>query len=316
MAVNQPMQGELSTMHSHRLYELVAPGSMSVTISAQSSFDNILELYQGDSRDPIAQDDDSGSGTNALLSAQLAAGTYYVMVGSYSGSSTGPFTVTCSVAVPTGIGLNQPVQGQISPATPHQNYQLTLAQAGSVSIAVQGSFDSVLELYRDQSQQPLMQDDDSGPGTNALIQSHLASGNYTIRVRGFTPQLTGNFTLTVSSSGAVATTQTTPTSSAIQTLEANRPMAGTISATAPRQLYTLTVTQPSYAIFEVHGSFDNYMELYRTGAPQAVAQDDDSGSGTNARIESQLSPGQYTLIVRAYRNGASGSYTLQATGIR
>ena len=71
--------------------------------AASSTFDNVLALLRLDSYTDqsatltvIASDDDSGTGSNALIaSVTLTAGQdYFLLVNGYDGSDTGPYTVT------------------------------------------------------------------------------------------------------------------------------------------------------------------------------------------------------------------------------
>jgi hypothetical protein len=93
--LNQVVQGELTTFHTRRAYELSLAQPTQVTIAATSSWDNFLELYLGSSGQIFLQDDDSGGGRNAMISAMLAAGTYTVVVRPFS-NATGPFSLTVS----------------------------------------------------------------------------------------------------------------------------------------------------------------------------------------------------------------------------
>ncbi len=93
---NQQIQGTLTNDHTYRLYELGITQPSTVTISVNSSYDNYLELYAGESETPMAQDDDGGSGFNAQLTTTLQPNVYYILVRPFS-SGTGPFTLTTSV---------------------------------------------------------------------------------------------------------------------------------------------------------------------------------------------------------------------------
>jgi hypothetical protein len=60
------------------------------------------------------------------------------------------------------------------------------------------------------------------------------------------------------------------------------------------------------------GSFDTYLELEDDDQRQLIANDD-SGDGTNARIDGFTLPndGTYTIIARGYSGSAAGSYSLE-----
>ncbi|MDC7240540.1 MAG: PPC domain-containing protein [Spirochaetales bacterium] len=59
------------------------------------------------------------------------------------------------------------------------------------------------------------------------------------------------------------------------------------------------------------GDTDTYMELYGPGDTSSYAEDDDGGSGGNARIQTTLgSSGTWHVLVRGYSSGTSGDYGL------
>lgn len=74
------------------------------------------------------------------------------------------------------------------------------------------------------------------------------------------------------------------------------PATATIAA-EPRM--TLTITEPTEVIIDaVAAGFDSQIRLERGGS--YVAEDGDSGDGTNARLVSFLAPGTYDVVVYDY----------------
>ena len=45
-----------------------------------------------------------------------------------------------------------------------------------------------------------------------------------------------------------------------------------------------------------------------------IAEDDDAGEGSNARIAADLGPGDYFVAVRHYNPTARGAYRIMVTG--
>lgn len=107
---------ELSTAGTYR-FEVLAQSSNGGTLE-----DPVLNLYDG-SGTLIGFDDDSGPGTDPDLSANLAAGTYYLGVGSYldatsqpgtytlRASGSGQFNGTSGADSLTGTSANETFQG-------------------------------------------------------------------------------------------------------------------------------------------------------------------------------------------------------------
>ncbi len=69
-----------------------------VSIRAESDdFDVVLSLFSADDRfgDPVASDDDSGGGTNAMLTfTPEETGDYVIHLGTYEGTGTGAYTIS------------------------------------------------------------------------------------------------------------------------------------------------------------------------------------------------------------------------------
>ena len=95
------------------------------------------------------------------------------------------------------LALNVPAVGVLTGSSQRQVYELAIAEPTLVTIAVDGSFDNYLELYRDGEPTPFLEDDDSGPGLNAQLSTHLTPGVYFVLVRPFS-SATGTFTVTAS----------------------------------------------------------------------------------------------------------------------
>ncbi len=93
ITLNGTAQGEITTFHTYRLYELAITSQTQVSIAASSTYDNYLELYLGESDQAMLQNDDGGNGFNALISTTLAPGMYYILIRPFS-DGTGPFTLT------------------------------------------------------------------------------------------------------------------------------------------------------------------------------------------------------------------------------
>jgi len=72
--------------------------------------------------------------------------------------------------------------------------------------------------------------------------------------------------------------------------------------------FTLNVRERADVTLETHSGRDLYLELYR-GDGEMIAQNDDGGVETNARIEETLEPGAYRVRVRPY-HAALGPFVL------
>ncbi|MED5557166.1 MAG: hypothetical protein VYB70_03090, partial [Pseudomonadota bacterium] len=72
--------------------------------------------------------------------------------------------------------------------------------------------------------------------------------------------------------------------------------------------YQLTIEESSLVTLSMSSNdFDTYLELYGEGVSYT---DDDSGGGTNARLEQALLPGTYTVSARGFSASGSGMFEL------
>jgi hypothetical protein len=79
------------------LYSLTLPGPGELTVALDSSdFDAVVVLMDPTLTNVIAEDDDSGGNSNALLSVSLPAGSYTLLANSFSPVDPGTYTLTTS----------------------------------------------------------------------------------------------------------------------------------------------------------------------------------------------------------------------------
>ena len=109
-------------------------------IETQGTTDVVTALYgPNDVGTLITEDDDSGPGANSRIERDLTAGTYYVRVRHYSGSSTGSYAISVRSSAPQPgvqtIQVNGPaVQGTIATSNERDMYTFTAATSGMYTI--------------------------------------------------------------------------------------------------------------------------------------------------------------------------------------
>ncbi|MEP6879635.1 MAG: DVUA0089 family protein [Nitrosospira sp.] len=183
-------------------------------------------------------------------------------------------------------------------------YSFVVATSGSHVIETQGSTDVVTALYGPNNTVALItEDDDSGPGANSRIERNLSAGTYYVRVRHYSSSSVGSYSISVSGSAAQPVTPT---------IQVNGPaVQGTIAAANERDMYTFTVTSPGTHTIGTAGNTDCFLTLFGPGNQSTfIAQDDDSGPGTNSRIAANLASGVYFVQVRHYSPTGTGSYSI------
>ena len=96
-------------------------------------------------------------------------------------------------------------------------------------------------------------------------------------------------------------------------VNASRRTVASIGQAGEEDLYKFSVVTGGHHIIDTKGPTDVVMRLFGPNSPtRVIAEDDDSGEGTNARIAASLVPGQYHAQVRHYnRTGGKGDYTIR-----
>jgi len=114
---------------------------------------------------------------------------------------------------------------------------------------------------------------------------------------------------------AEACPKTAPTVAEAVALKVNaaRRTAGEIGQPGEEDLYKFTVVTGGTHVIDTQGPTDVVMRLFGPNSQtDVIAEDDDSGEGSNARIAASLIPGLYYAQVRHYnRAGGKGDYTIR-----
>ncbi|MEQ9032254.1 MAG: pre-peptidase C-terminal domain-containing protein [Aggregatilineales bacterium] len=330
-----------------------------VTITLTSTeFDTFLYLLDG-SRTQVAQDDDGGGGTNSqIVNFSLpSAGTYVIRAGSYLDRGGGNYTLSLSASVAptqTPRPSNTPVSRTNTPAPVSSGGTIssgsvvnsTLAfgqsalysfngQAGqSVTISMDGNFDTYLYLLNNNGTQLTSNDDSNGTTNSQIFRFVLPyTGSYTIRAASFGDSGAGDYTLAFSAGAPAVATNIPPTQAPIV------PTATTIPPTQPPPPTAIPLPQPGIGFGNtVNGAigvggatswyfsggggqtvvitlssaeFDTYLYLYDNATGGLIGQDDDGGGGTNSQLIMTLpANGVYRIEVRSYTDSGGGNYTL------
>jgi hypothetical protein len=100
---------------------------------------------------------------------------------------------------PLELVINGPaVQGEISVGGERDRYTFKVATTGMHAIETTGNTDTFVSLFGPNSETKLIaEDDDSGPGNLSLLVKNLATGQYVVRVRHFSPASTGPYGIRV-----------------------------------------------------------------------------------------------------------------------
>ena len=102
-----------------------------------------------------------------------------------------------------------------------------------------------------------------------------------------------------------------PAPDAVSLTVGGSPTSASIGQAGEVDAYRFVVETAGNHIIETQGATDVVMVLYGPDDMTAlITEDDDSGSGTNSRIERNLGPGTYFARVRHYSGSSTGSYSI------
>lgn len=271
-----------------------------------SELDSALELH---GNGISISDDDGGDQLNSRIRVPLEPGSYTLRAKSVDNKSSGMYQLSVATGtLPAGVRLRN--SGAIAPdgSTTHgvlagapREYELRITRTSRVTIDLRSEdFDTVLELRGNNVSQ---ENDDGGNNTDSRISTVLQPGNYRVIARGLNENASGLFELSATASDLPAGTSLRSGGE----LALDTTIIGLIDGA---QRYELQVTQPGQLLIDMRSDdFDAVLELQHNGT--TVAEDDDGGDASNARISAQVQPGSYTVIAKRYGDGrGSGLYEL------
>lgn len=239
----------------------------------------------------------------------------------------------------TPISVGQTLRGQLSASDPKASdnsyydiYTVTGRRGERILITMRSSeFDAYLAVGRMNGSDfdQIDSDDDSGGGTDAQVDFTLPSdGTFVIRANTLSAGETGAYSLQVeprATDAPHAGGDSDPTAGVLHpvgSLRMGQTVRGDLSASDPKAAdnsyyddYTFTGRRGDHVVVTMRsGAFDAFLAFGTANGDSfdSSESDDDSGGGTDARIDVTL-PADGTYVIRAntLRAGETGSYTLE-----
>lgn len=200
----ETFNGWYSGQALHYELEIEDAGMYQIEMSS-SDVDAFLELEGPNGY--FREDDDSAGNLDARIADFLAPGEYQITARTAFGADSGLFALSVmSRELPSGVELRN--EGALTLGDTLNGwysgvpliYELTLEESSYVTLAMRSNdFDAYVELY---GEGVSYSDDDSGNGTDALLEQALLPGTYTVSARGFSASGSGLFELQVSAEPA------------------------------------------------------------------------------------------------------------------
>ena len=225
-----------------------------------------------------------------------------------------------SITVNTGVTDNWEVEctSENRAGSYAKYYTFTLTKSQSVIIDLESSTDTYLFLLNGSGQTGAVidEDDDSGTDDNSQIAIRLTRGTYTIEATTFQPATTGEFVVSIDASdsfpGACSNSISIDTDVS-GTWEADCTSAHRFDSYA--KYYTFTLMGSQEVTIDLESSTDTYLFLLN-GSGQTgtvIAEDDDSGTGTDSQIVRTLSAGTYTVEATTFASQTTGTFVVTVT---
>ena len=303
LALGSEIADRISRPGDSAWFRLTVARPMAVTVWTAGDTDTRGRLLDGDGQ-VLAIDDDSGHSRNFSIERVLTPGTYYVEV-SGDGSHAGLFTVFAAAEPVLELTLGTPYADQIDPAGDTDWFGLDLQAPAIVTVRTEGDTDSYGRLFHGNGDE-IGFDDDSGQGSNFLIERVLPAGTYYIGVRGYNEDsTTGPYTIHTNAV-RIPDADDVSTVTEVTPLPFRSRVAGQIGPSpGDRDYFRLSVEVPS--IVTVRSEGDSNTRAWMFGEHQhRNAFDDDSGEGRNFRFERFLPAGTYTSTFRGRQASRPG----------
>ncbi|MDR2964779.1 MAG: pre-peptidase C-terminal domain-containing protein [Treponema sp.] len=290
-----------------------------LTAETTGNIDTYMHLYDYESEEELASDDDGGVGNNARITLNVRAGRRYLaVVRGYNSSVTGPYGFKAFINFREGMSsFNNPVSyeigmGEDNVTTVQRRLQsgdeeyflLIPTRDGRLTIETTGRIDTYMELY-DSDNELLDEDDDSGNSYNARIRYNVRAGRrYIAKVRGYSDSVSGSygFRAFFPGAGMLGPDEYEPDDDPSQAkiLEIGSPQRRTFHSKDDVDWVQFHITRSGRYVINARGvnnnRLDTYLELFDSNL-NSIAEDDDGGEGLSARITRNLSNGTYFLKV-------------------
>ena len=173
-------------------------------IETFGSSDTFITLFgPNDPLDQIAFNDDGGTNLNSNITLNLSAGTYFVAVRLFSPTRTGDYSIQVSAtsqasSIPEIIVDAPAISAAISARNESDVYRFNVVRRANHTIETTGVTDTYLSLFGPDDETLLVEEnDDSGQRFNSRIRRILTAGEYYARVRHYSPDGTGAYSISV-----------------------------------------------------------------------------------------------------------------------
>jgi hypothetical protein len=304
-----------------------------LTVETTGSIDTFMYLYNYDSGDELASNDDGGQSSNARIVQNVRAGTRYLaVVRGYSSSTNGAYGFRAYMVVREGgSSWENPVSYEIGAGDDVTTVNRTIQSSdedffllvpdrdGRLTIETTGRIDTYMELFNaDDRDDILDENDDGGNSYNARIRYNVRSGTrYIVVIRGYGNSVSGSFGFRAFFPGhnVLSADEYEPDDepSQAKAIVIGTPQQRTFNSGNDVDWVSFQVTQAGRYTIQTRGvtsnRLDTYLELFDDNL-NSIAEDDDGGDSLSSRIATRLNTGTYYIKVSCLDEEPDQGYTL------
>lgn len=290
----------------------------------------------------IEFDDDGGAGLNSRIDRVLPAGRYHALATTFAPGETGQFGLVIEVVDTdpcaaeelvlvektvwtSGEWSSHDCDAEARPGAYADTHAFMLEDDFVITIDLESDADSYLFLT-DADGALIAWNDDGGDGHDARIQRRLSAGTYQIIATTFGPRERGLYWLSIAPSGADQSCDSVdePELGLREISTSTSPQDGSwaddydICAAFPARrigtytdAYRLLFPRPGFVTVSLSSDeADTYMFLTDIDG-NVLVSNDDGGEGTNSRIRTWLTAGEYIVEATTYAPEECCAYRLE-----
>ena len=299
-------------------FRISVRGSGALEVYTSGSTDTLGRLEDAGGS-TLASNDDGGSGNNFRIERDVSAGTYYIRVAAFARSTTGNYTLHVRFAglpeddhgdydnTATAVDVPSATRGELEHPADVDVFRFRLdSSGGRLTVETMGSTDVEGLLRGPNGLQE--RDDNSGAGSNfRIVVDNAPAGVYHAGVRGVGSGATGRYELRVRVDRGPSDDHGNDRASATR-VGVPSDTSGALTA-GDTDFFRIDTNGSGRLEVYTSGSIDTVGRLEDAGG-SSLAENDDSGSGLNFRMEHDVSGGTYYVRVRGVSGSTVGDYTL------
>jgi hypothetical protein len=235
-----------------------------------------------------------------LIFWRLSLGLY---AQNYLGDSYEPDSQAKPIPIQLGSWVSRALHGDDK-----DWFTLRPVSNGMIIAETIGDTDTVITLYK--GNEEMASNDDNGDDINARLEYPVTSGvGYTICVSGFDETETGPYRFRATLEPIRDMGEPNDTPSQATPFTPGHKITAYFLDPDDVDWYRYTVPSTGTLVVYTEGNLDTLIIMYDSN-DTVIAEDDDGGDGSNARVSARVSPGTVFIRVSSF-DGQLGKYRLQ-----